>query len=766
MRETWRYLAAAAIVAVMIVSSALVLRPVSNALAASHDPILIQDDSEFNSTNGVTTGSGTEVDPYVIEGWEITAYGVDGIQIANTTAHFTIRNVTVSDGGWSWSGISLVNVTNATIEDCTFPGDYNGVVATHSPGTVVRNCTFTNVYGGTGGMSGVRFVDSNMSTVIGCTSDNYYALAEVESCQDVLVIGNKCTMLNTRAMPLAMVKYSNNTTVADNTATDKDGVCWLWYSTNSTVINNTANSCGQGVYAYYSNSTRIIDNEIYNSNENGIWLSGSDNITVSNNTIKWSQRYGIHIYFTTNCSISGNEFEWDGIVIKGETLAHFNSHSITTDNVISHLGNTTVVSDPIYYFKDMNGVVVDGSPVGQIIIANCTGVIVSDVHVNYTDIGIQMGYASDVVMAGLDISDCVDGIRLYECAGLFLLGSYVHNNHGWVEGYGLQLEYGVEIAVVGNSFENNAMDAINIAYTLDLTIAQNDVLSNYQGINLISNYYTTIESNNVTNSQFDGIVYQSGSYAVIIANNASGNGWRGVYVGGSDNVNVIGNNLSGNRFGVTMNYANWCNVYHNNFWQNTEYQADEANDCIVSWDNGYPSGGNYWSDYTGLDQYSGPAQDLAGPDGIGDLPRELPYDVNEDRYPLMSPYGVLDFPPVAYLDAPVLLGDTTTEFELDASDSWDLEDDPSALQFRWDWEGDGVWDTGWVTEMNATHQFAAAGTYNVMVEVMDGSGLTDTATVQIVVIEVVPEFDGLAIVVMFAMMFIVIARKRLGASHK
>ena len=766
MRETWRYLAAAAIVAVMIVSSALVLRPVSNALAASHDPILIQDDSEFNSTNGVTTGSGTEVDPYVIEGWEITAYGVDGIQIANTTAHFTIRNVTVSDGGWSWSGISLVNVTNATIEDCTFPGDYNGVVATHSPGTVVRNCTFTNVYGGTGGLSGVRFVDSNMSTVVGCTSDNYYALTEVESCQDVLVIGNKCTMLNTRAMPLAMVKYSNNTTVADNTATDKDGVCWLWYSTNSTVINNTANSCGQGVYAYYSNSTRIIDNEIYNSNENGIWLSGSDNITVSNNTIKWSQRYGIHIYFTTNCSISGNEFEEDGIVIKGETLAHFNSHSITTDNVISHLGNTTVVSDPIYYFKDMNGVVVDGSPVGQIIIANCTGVIVSDVHVNYTDIGIQMGYASDVVMAGLDISDCVDGIRLYECAGLFLLGSYVHNNHGWVEGYGLQLEYGVEIAVVGNSFENNAMDAINIAYTLDLTIAQNDVLSNYQGINLISNYYTTIESNNVTNSQFDGIVYQSGSYAVIIANNASGNGWRGVYVGGSDNVNVIGNNLSGNRFGVTMNYANWCNVYHNNFWQNTEYQADEANDCIVSWDNGYPSGGNYWSDYTGLDQYSGPAQDLAGPDGIGDLPRELPYDVNEDRYPLMSPYGVLDFPPVAYLDAPVLLGDTTTEFELDASDSWDLEDDPSALQFRWDWEGDGVWDTGWVTEMNATHQFAAAGTYNVTVEVMDGSGLTDTATMQIVVIEVIPEFDGLAVVVTFAAMFMVIARKRLGASHK
>lgn len=334
MRGVWRFLVALLTVVMLGLSFLVVVRGYSDVLAAPHNPILIQDDSEFNSTNGVTSGSGTALDPFIIEGWEILAYGVDGIQIANTTAHFKIRNVTVSDGGWTWSGISLVNVTNATIEDCTFPGDYNGVIATHSPGTVVRNCTFTNGYGGTGGMYGVHYVDSNMSTVVGCTSFNYYELAEVENCHDVVVTGNTCSMLNTRACPLVMVLYSNNTTVTDNTASDKDGVCWLHCSTNSTLINNTAYSCGQGVYAYYSNSTRIIDNKIYGSNENGIWLWGSDNITISNNTIKWSQRYGIHIYYTTNCSISGNSFELDGIVIKGDTLADFNSHTISRKSVV------------------------------------------------------------------------------------------------------------------------------------------------------------------------------------------------------------------------------------------------------------------------------------------------------------------------------------------------------------------------------------------------------------------------------------------------
>jgi len=54
------------------------------------------------------------------------------------------------------------------------------------------------------------------------------------------------------------------------------------------------------------------------------------------------------------------------------------------------------------------------------------------------------------------------------------------------------------------------------------------------------------------------------------------------------------------------------------------------------WDDGYPSGGNYWSNYNGTDSYSGVYQNQAGSDGIGDIPYLIPEDT-QDNYPLMTP---------------------------------------------------------------------------------------------------------------------------------
>ena len=59
--------------------------------------------------------------------------------------------------------------------------------------------------------------------------------------------------------------------------------------------------------------------------------------------------------------------------------------------------------------------------------------------------------------------------------------------------------------------------------------------------------------------------------------------------------------------------------------------------CNNTWHNGYPSGGNYWDDYTGVDNFKGPNQILPGSDGIGDTPYAIPFG-NEDRYPLMKPW--------------------------------------------------------------------------------------------------------------------------------
>src|SRR2546426_10041217 len=59
----------------------------------------------------------------------------------------------------------------------------------------------------------------------------------------------------------------------------------------------------------------------------------------------------------------------------------------------------------------------------------------------------------------------------------------------------------------------------------------------------------------------------------------------------------------------------------------------------------------------------------------------------------------------------------------DASSSTDP--DPSAtLQARWDWEGDGVWDTPWSSTLTIEHIFTSAGAYLVKLAIVDSHGLT------------------------------------------
>jgi hypothetical protein len=76
-------------------------------------------------------------------------------------------------------------------------------------------------------------------------------------------------------------------------------------------------------------------------------------------------------------------------------------------------------------------------------------------------------------------------------------------------------------------------------------------------------------------------------------------------------------------------------IYHNNFINNYQNAKDS---CTNNWDNGYPSGGNYWSDYIGNDNYRGLIQMIPGSDGIGDTSYSIDDGSNQDRYPFMESY--------------------------------------------------------------------------------------------------------------------------------
>jgi len=92
-----------------------------------------------------------------------------------------------------------------------------------------------------------------------------------------------------------------------------------------------------------------------------------------------------------------------------------------------------------------------------------------------------------------------------------------------------------------------------------------------------------------------------------------------------------------------------------------------------------------------------------------------------------------NLPPVGSLVVFPQFGDTTLVFELDAGNSADDRCYPKALQYRWDFEGDGVWDTEYASESQTGFQYKIPGTYTPTVEIQDIEGLSsfakDTITV-------------------------------------
>jgi len=80
-------------------------------------------------------------------------------------------------------------------------------------------------------------------------------------------------------------------------------------------------------------------------------------------------------------------------------------------------------------------------------------------------------------------------------------------------------------------------------------------------------------------------------------------------------------------------------------------------------------------------------------------------------------------PPVAVFTAGDNIGTIETIFTFDATGSYDLEDDKSELQIRWDWQDDGLWDTEFSTDKILEHGFGKEGFYIVKLEVMDTKGL-------------------------------------------
>ncbi|PNX50446.1 MAG: hypothetical protein BV458_13200 [Thermoplasmata archaeon M9B2D] len=223
--------------------------------------------------------------------------------------------------------------------------------------------------------------------------------------------------------------------------------------------------------------------------------------------------------------------------------------------------------------------------------------------------------------------------------GVTITGFTIHNG-----AYGIRLVSSSNNTVTGNTASNSSCGIFLDTSSFN-TIRGNTASNNAFGIRLSSSSYNTVMCNTASNNVF-GIALEFTSNNTVMGNNVTSNSGDGIALSNSSNNTVTENNAHANRYdGIYLDFSSNNNLlYHNNIMNNTQNAADDGSNI---WDNEYPSGGNYWSDYTGID---------GDGDGIGDTPYDIPGGDNQDRYPFIEPNGWMNEPPDLIIGITGILG--------------------------------------------------------------------------------------------------------------
>lgn len=333
----------------------------------------------------------------------------------------------------------------------------------------------------------------------------------------------------------------------------------------------------------------------------GLRTNGADWLYIGNSTFNGNYDYGMLFHLSSNitvhgCTISDTMSE-DGILVNG-------------DQGYITISSTTIETSGTWgldFFGPNWNVVVDGCTIANnsfdgVFFDSITDLQFTDNTVNgNTDVGLFIFFGKDLTINGNMIYDNSFGVYLANSDGGEIGGNTVRDNDGL--GIGLYDSGGTVPFWVHH----------NKAYRNGLVYMGVDCGINIGGFtNSDSNI---IEDNEVVGNHKGIVLMYSGTKDNIIRRNIISDSSYGV-----ENYNGAGGNV----------------FYHNTFINNT--QQVRLPNAADKWNSAYPNGGNYWDTYSGIDSYSGPAQDVRGADGLGDTPYMISTTV-KDSYPLIRVFG-------------------------------------------------------------------------------------------------------------------------------
>lgn len=683
-------------------------------------PILIEGNGDFTAANGVVSGSGTSTDPYVMSGWDISSASEHGIVMRNTTAYFVISDTAIHDGGSSFDGYRFVNVRNGRIENSSSTMNrigmvleqvdsfrlngsliqgsaLDGVDVTQAIDFVAAGSIFENngiglrVEAGTGVDVDGNAIRGNNALGLGVVSSSDVRITrnnvsfnrEGMILRDVArgdVSGNRMYQDGTGILSDFLV----DTTIADNIVSTSGGTgIGITHGREVRVVGNNVTTTWAGVTSLFTTNLTISRTNVSGTPFWGMLLDTSWNVTLVDNDLGMAN-HGVYLTAIENATLRGNRFSGNGIVLEGSAPRHFGSHNISPDNVVDGL--------PIRSYRDCSGLVLDGVPSGQVFLANCTGMRLANLSLMDTDIGLHAAYVDGLEIEGSSFLGARwEGIVLRHVSN----GALTSVRSGITQGRPLRAEYVRNVTLDGFLADQNTGE-VGFYYPQDVVVANSTLSGNSGGLYAV--YGTRIR---VQNSSF-----VDNAYGVTYSEITDGE--------------IRGNEIANNGLGVSLYQSSDIKVHANRFLGNNDQAADSG--AANRWDDGYPSGGNFWSDYTGWDDCGGPEHDVCpGSDGLGDVP----YAIDADSF---------DFYPRVYVNPPNV--PPVANFTFDpASPVWgvlvgfsaEASYDPEGWPLVYDWDfGDGTVanDAG----ASVAHTYGQWGTYTVSLRVTDVRGATETET--------------------------------------